>query len=508
MSAPPWLLSLPVVFPLMLGVYTLLIPAQTLRQAGRAGAVAAALSTLPCLHWVWHAGPLHQALGGWGAPLGIELYLDGLSALFLLFTALCGLGISFYAAAYFPASPPGQRSRSDLFWPLWFVTWGGIHSLFLTLDLFNIYVTLELVSVAGTGLILLAGTRGAIWAALQYQMQALIAGLMYLLGVGLIYSELGTLDLHQVAEQLHPGPMVSTGLVLMVAGLLVKAALFPMHFWLPPAHADAPAPVSAVLSGLVVTVAYVIVFRLWFAGLHRIAPDLLPRLMGALGAAGILWGGLLALRQQRLKRILAFSTVSQMGYLFLVFSLVLDRAEAAGLVWAGTVYMAIAHGLSKSAAFLAAGFLQKSEGGDSLERLRGAALRQPLAAITLALASINLIGLPPSTGFIGKWMLLKACFYSGQWIMAGVILLGGLLSAAYLFRVFEVLLDGGEESSEVSDLNPSHPSLRTPLSLLFPAFLLAVATLVPVLRITAPEALLGIGAPVEFSRFITPGAAP
>lgn len=506
MTAQPWLLSLPVIFPLILAVYTLLIPAHTLKHAGQTGALATALTTLPPLLWVWQAGPLHQTLGGWGAPLGIDLYLDGLASLLLLFTALTGTGISLFAAAYFPPSLPGHRSRTDLFWPLWFVTWGGIHSLFLTLDLFNIYVTLELISIAGTGLILIAGTTGAIRAAFQYQMQALIAGLIFLLGAGLIYNALGTLDLQLITARLTPAPLLLTGLGLMISGLLIKAALFPVHFWLPPAHADAPAPVSAVLSGLVVTVAYITVFRLWFAGFHTIAPTAVPRLMGLLGAAGIVWGGLLALRQTRLKRVLAYSTVSQIGYLFLVFSLTIDTPAAEGLVWAGTVYMALAHGLAKSAAFLAAGTLQKTEGTDTLTGLRGAARRQPAAVLVLALASINLIGLPPSTGFIGKWMLLKASFYTQQWGIALVILGGGLLAAAYLFRVFELLVTPPETLPEPLRKTAA-PPLPLTRGLLFPALLLALATLIPVLVITAPEELLRIGAPVSFSRFITPGAA-
>jgi len=374
-----------------------------------------------------------------------------------------------------------------------------MNTLFLTLDLFNIYVTLELISIAGTGLILIAGTPGSIRAALQYQMQALIAGLIYLLGVGLIYNRLGTLDLQLIAQSLRPDPLLNTGMALMVVGLLIKAALFPMHFWLPKAHADAPAPVSAVLSGLVVTVAYVIVFRLWFAGLHILAPRVLPQLLGLLGSAGILWGGLLALQQTRLKRVLAYSTVSQVGYLFLVFSLTFQTDAGQGLVWAGTVYMAIAHGLAKSAAFLAAGWLQKAEGSDSFEALRGAGLRHPGAVMVLAVASINLIGLPPSTGFIGKWMMLKASFFTRQWGIAVLILGGGLLSAAYLFRVFEVLLH--------PDQSRASKSVRPEISL-WPAMLLALATLLPVLYITAPEELLKIGAPVSFRAFLSPGATP
>lgn len=506
MSAPAWLLTLPVVFPLAFGLLTLLLPARLLPRTGQHGALLTAGSVLPALRWLWQAGPLHQSLGGWVAPLGIDFYLDGFSALFLVFSGLTGACISFFAASHFPTSPADTRSRSDLFWPLWFVTWGGINSLFLTLDLFNIYVTLELISIAGVGLILIANTPVATRAALTYQMQALIAGLVYLLGVGLIYNATGTLDLQRIAAQLSPGPMESTGMALMVSGLLIKAALFPMHFWLPRAHADAPAPVSAVLSGLVVTVAFVIMSRLWFAGFSSLAPAQLPRLLGLLGAAGILWGGILALRQKRLKRVLAYSTVSQVGYLFLVFALTFDDAPGQGLVWTGAVYLAISHGLAKAAAFLAAGHLHKAEGSDELTVLRGAARRHPLCVLTLAIASVNLMGLPPSTGFIGKWMMLKASFFTRQWGLALVLLGGGFLAAVYLFRVFEYLLvDNPQEPGETAETRAR--TWKFPAALV-PALLLALATLVPVLFLTAPEAILRIGAPVQFTDFISPAAGP
>lgn len=497
MSAPAWLLTLPVALPLACGVLVLLLPSRWLPRLGVAGACACAGSVAPLLRRVLSDGPLSQTLGGWEAPLGIVLHLDGLAALFLLFAAITGLGISLYTAHYFPPARKGDRPRSSLFWPLWFVTWGGLHSLFLTRDLFNIYVTLELVSIAGVGLILIAGTPGATRAALQYQMQTLIAGLVYLLGVGLMYNAAGTLDLHLLGEETDPTAMKSLGLALMTSGLLIKAALFPMHFWLPRAHADAPAPVSAVLSGLVVTVAFVVLTRIWFSGLHRLASAEFSAFIGLLGAAGILWGGLLALRQQRLKRILAYSTVSQVGYLFLVFALSLNEGPTERWVWTGAVYLAISHGLSKAAAFLAAGYLQKTEGSDRLLTLRGAAHRQPGAVLVLAVASVNLMGLPPSTGFIGKWMLLRAALHNGQWILAGVMLGGGLLAAAYLFRVFECLLQPPGDRPVPANAWSGPPPRRR---MLVPAMLLALATLLPVIFVTAPEQLLRIGAPAALQR--------
>jgi formate hydrogenlyase subunit 3/multisubunit Na+/H+ antiporter MnhD subunit len=506
MTAPSWLLTLPVILPLSLAVLTLLLPSNWLSRIGRLGALGCAATIVPCTRWIWENGPLHQSLGGWGTPLGIDLYLDGMTCLFLIFSALMGLGISFYAAYYFAPTLDGSRSRNDLFWPLWFVTWGGIQSLFLSQDLFNIYVTLELISISGVGLILIAGTRGATRAALQYQMQALIAGLVYLLGVGMVYNAVGTLDLQLMSEQLQPGPMKNMGMALMTSGILIKAALFPMHFWLPRAHADAPAPVSAVLSGLVVTVAFVMLTRIWFAGLHRLAPFLLPRLLGGLGSAGIVWGGILALRQTRLKRILAYSTVSQIGYLFLVFALTFYDAPGQGMVWTGAVYLAISHGLSKGAAFLVAGYLQKAEGSDQLQALKGSTQRHPVAVMVLALASINLMGLPPSTGFIGKWMMLKAAFYTEQWGLAVVMLGGGLLAALYLFRVFEILLQPATETQSKPTRKKLSPSRS--IGMLIPAMLLALATLIPALFIRLPETLLRIGAPVPFSNFISPGDTP
>ena len=492
MNAPAWLLTLPVALPLACGVSALLVPARWLPRLGGIGACACAATVAPCLSRVLRDGPVSQALGGWDAPLGIVFHLDGLAALFLVFASLTGLGISLYAAGYFPPAAKGERPRTSLFHPLWFVTWGGIHSLFLTRDLFNIYVTMELVSIAGVGLILIAGTPGATRAALQYQMQTLIAGLLYLLGVGLIYNTTGTLDLRMLGAETAPSAMAGLGMALMTSGLLIKAALFPMHFWLPRAHADAPAPVSAVLSGLVVTMAFVVLTRIWFSGLHRLAPDGFSAFIGALGAAGILWGGLLALRQQRLKRILAYSTVSQVGYLFLVFALSVKEGPAERWVWTGAVYLAISHGLSKAAAFLAAGYLQKTEGADRPGTLRGAAHRQPGAVLVLAVASVNLMGLPPSTGFIGKWLLLRAAIHNGQLELVGVMLGGGLLAAAYLFRVFECLLHPDPDLPALSNPDSGPPPSRR---MLIPAMGLALATLVPVIAVSAPEHLLRIGAP-------------
>ena len=495
MTPPPFLVELPVAVPMVLAVVWLLLPRRFARFLARPGALAAAVAVLPCLHWVWRHGPIRQPLGGWMAPLGIDLYLDGLSAFLMLFHACAGAAISFSAAGYFPGSDAADRQRTDLFWPLFFLVWGGLNSLVLSLDLFNLFVTLELIGIGGVGLILIRGDAGATRAAMEYLLQALVGGMLFLLGAALMYSRTATMDLHLIAEMLTPDPVLNIGLALILAGLMVKAALFPMHFWLPPAHANAAAPVSAVLSGLVVTAAYVVALRLWYAGFHQLAPMMLPPILSVLGCLGIVWGGAMALRQDRLKRLLAYSTVSQMGYLFLVFALASEALPGQGWVWAGAVYMAVSHGLAKAGAFLAAGRLQTAYGSDRLSALAGAASTHPLAVMMLALSGLHLMGLPPGAGFAGKWILLMAAMAKDQWGIAAFILLGGLISAGYTVRAVEACLRPAESPIETAPV-------RAPM---FPILILVLAPFVIGILLEEAGVLLSIGAPVDFSEFPMPG---
>ena len=216
------------------------------------------------LYGVGTQGALSYEIGGWTAGLGIALRADGLSALLLMMTALVMLAASIYASAYF--SKAVERAR---FWPLWLLLWTSLNALLLSGDLFNLYVTLELLGLSAVVLASLGGKTAAVEAALRYLLVGLLGSMLFLAGVSLIYAGYGTLDLAALARVVEAGPVTWTALALMTAGLLLKTALFPLHFWLPPAHASAPAPVSAVLSALVVKVAFYLVLRLWldvFAG--------------------------------------------------------------------------------------------------------------------------------------------------------------------------------------------------------------------------------------------------
>jgi formate hydrogenlyase subunit 3/multisubunit Na+/H+ antiporter MnhD subunit len=434
---------------------------------------------------VLHGGPLRYAVGGWPAPLGIQLHADGLSALLLLAVSAIGTAISVYTLAYFhPRGHTDAPPRSTMFESVWLLGWGGLNGLLLSGDLFNLYVCLEILTLTSICLIAVAGTHAAINAALRYLQVALAGSLFYLLGVAILYGMAGTLDLALLATQVSAEPAFLAAFALMGLGLLMKAAVFPAHFWLPPAHANAPAPASALLSGLVVTASFYMLLRIW-SGLY-VSLVSLPwaLLLGILGATSIVWGGLQALRQDRLKMVVAYSTVSQVGYGFLLFPLAFGGAEAAELAWMGAVYFVLSHALAKAAAFLAAGALMAQFGRDGLDALRGAAWHSPLVVMAFGLAAVSLMGLPPSAGFLAKWMLLKSALGSGQWWWAVVIAGGSLLAAAYLFRVLEITLEAPGEAP---------PPARPSRGLSLPALALALAPLILGILADWPLRLLAVG---------------
>ncbi|HNQ87442.1 MAG TPA: proton-conducting transporter membrane subunit, partial [Verrucomicrobiota bacterium] len=374
-------------------------------------------------------------VGGWSAPLGIDLRADGLAVLMLAITSLIASAVTLYARRYFLAGhDTGALHRERYFWPLFLFLWTGLNALFLTADLFNLYVTLELLGLAAVILVALGGGREALAAAMRYLWVSLSASLFYLLGVALVYGQCATVDLPSLAARAQPGPTLGVALALMTGGLIAKAALFPLHFWLPPAHANAPTPVSALLSALVVKGPFTILLRLWFEAFPGFLTPAVAQGFGVLGSAAILWGSVHALVQPRLKLLVAYSTVAQLGYLFLLFPLAAGR-EGGFLGWSGGLIFLGAHACAKAAMFLSAGNILQAAGHDRIKDLEGLTQGVPLSAFAFGLAGLSLVGLPPSSGFAGKWLLLGAGLAQGQWWWVAVILAGSLLAAAYVIRV-------------------------------------------------------------------------
>ncbi len=279
---------------------------------------------------VWEGGAITYLVGGWAPPLGIALRADGLSAAMMLTTAIVITGAGLFAHADFAPKPGEPETRGSLvFWTLLIAVWGAMNLVVMSRDLFNLYVALELLTFAAVPLVSLDGRAATLAAALRYLMFALLGSVLYLLGAVLLYGAYGTLDISLLAARVQPEPVAWVAAALMTAGLLAKTALFPLHLWLPPAHAGAPPAASAVLSALVVKGSFVLLIRLWFEVMPALWSVAATQLIAALGAAAILYGSVLALRQERLKLLIAYSTVAQIGYLFLMFPLAYDPAIGA-----------------------------------------------------------------------------------------------------------------------------------------------------------------------------------
>ncbi|ABA57781.1 multisubunit sodium/proton antiporter, MrpD subunit [Nitrosococcus oceani ATCC 19707] len=431
-------------------------------------------------------GPQRYSIGGWGAPLGIDLYVDGLSTLMLLLTAAVGFFVSFYGVGY--AGFRQHNHGSGYFWPLWLFLWTALNGLFLTADIFNAYVTLELIGLASVALVGLSGQASALNAAMRYLLVGLLGSLFYLLGVGLLYAGYHTVDMASLGQAAQAGPLPRTALTLMGVGLLLKTALFPLHFWLPPAHANAPTPVSSALSALVVKAPFYLLLRLWFTVFPDSTTGAAANLLGLLGAIAILWGSIQALQTQRLKLLVAYSTVAQLGYLFLVFPLTQD-SMAASTAWSGALYYTLAHGLAKGGMFLAAGTIFYALQQDRIQNLNGISRHLPVTAFAFGLAGVSLMGLPPSAGFLAKWSLLTAAIANGQWGWAIIIVLGGLLAAGYVFRVL----------SYVFMQAPSKAHYRpVPWLMEWPALLLALMAICLGFITQTPLTLIEIGAPMSY----------
>ncbi len=417
-------------------VLVFLLPDQSRPYAGLLTAILVFLTAWTVAVDVSLHGPMYISLGSWPQPLGIGIYIDGLSILFLLLTAVVGLLVSVYAWSYF--SLPENRTKGPHFWPLWLVLWGGLNALFSTADIFNTYVLLELVGISAAALAALAGNLPSLTAALRYFLVAMAGSLAFLLGVGFIYAQTGQLDMYSVAQSAPDTPLMAAAFGLICVGLMCKTALFPFHFWLPPAHGNAPAPVSAVLSALVIKGSFFVLLKFWFVVFHDLSgPAHSGWILGILALAAALWGSYQALIQSRLKLIIAYSSVGQLGYLFLIFPLLSGVLEPAWKLqaWTGCGYQILSHGLAKAALFLAAGNLIQASGTDNIHQLRNIAVCLPMTSFTIGLAGVSLMGLPPSGGFMAKWMFLQAILASGQWWLALVPVLGGLLTAGYMFRL-------------------------------------------------------------------------
>lgn len=479
LAAIPWLVTAPLV-----GAGASFVARR--RNAARAATVPivlVALATLPLLWLVWHEGRVSVAIGGWSPPLGIALVADGVSATLVATTTLVCAAISIYAASHLPAHRHAGRNATWMFWPLWLCLWAGINGAFLSGDLFNLYVTIEVIGLSAVALVALSGGE-ALMAAARYIVVTLVGSLFYLLGVALVYADYGLVDMATLGRIVQDQPATQAALVFITLGLALKTAIVPLHFWLVPAHGGALGPISAVLSGLVVKVTFYVLLRLWVTVFPDVVDISASEVLGVVGALAIVWGSAQAIVQSQLKRLVAYSTVAQLGYLLLAFPLAMHRPTGAA-AWPGVVLFVVAHACAKAAMFLVAGSYKHAIGDDELGCLRGVASTMPATTLALGLAGMALIGLPPSGTFAAKWLLLDAAVEGGRWVYVVVIVGGSLLAAAYVFKVLAIALREPADAARARDV---------PMTMRLSALVLALVAASLGLLPGPPLELIGRGA--------------
>jgi formate hydrogenlyase subunit 3/multisubunit Na+/H+ antiporter MnhD subunit len=385
--------------------------------------------------------PISYHIGGFAPPIGIVLAVDGLAAAMLLAAAIILVAAGLFGRAAYPAPSWDKGGRAAYaYWCLLPALAASLAVAFLARDLFSLFVALEMLTFTALALACLDGRPSQFKAELRYLLFALLGSVLYLLGCALFYGAYGTLDIGLLAGNTRADAPTRLAGALMTVGLLAKMAVFPLHLWLPPAHAGAPPAGSALLSGLVVKGAFVLLVRLWFWVLPG-PPVAGAELLAILGAAAILVGSVVALRQEKLKALIAYSTVAQIGYLFLMFPLLMaGDPDAATRAWMGGMLQATSHALAKAAMFLAAGLIVQSIGEDRVAGLCGAARATPFSVLAIGIGGLSLMGVPPSGGFTAKWMLLRASVDTGQWWWSLVILAGGLLTGGYIYRLVAAAL--------------------------------------------------------------------
>ena len=467
MNSVQHFLPLAVLLPITAGV---LAPALFHRRPSGcwAWALAASLLTLATtvILWRdWQAGTqIRYPLGGWPPPYGIELIFDGVAALMVVLNALAVM-ILMAAKRYVEATV--AASRRSLFYALILINLGGMNGFVAAADLFNLFVFMEIFSITAYALVATARGPVAALAALKYLLVGAVSSLLVLLAVALLHAQTGSLNMADIAARLGaaeaPGA-AALALGCLVVGFLVKAAVFPLHFWLPDAHASAPSPVSALLSGLVVKMGIVglIRTRILFAEAEVVPLLMLDNLLVWLGVLAILAGAVLAMIQRELKLMLAYSTVANMGYIALGIGLATPAAVSGAL--AHTVY----HASIKTGLFLAAGSVLLCTGLSRVDDLRGLGQRMPLTSGALVLGLLAATGVPPTAGFVGKWQIAIGALEAGQAWVIGVILAGALLTLGWAIRVINSLFFRPPARARVITAS------EAPASLLVPSVLLAL----------------------------------
>jgi multicomponent Na+:H+ antiporter subunit D len=450
-----------IVIPLMVAPITALIPSEKVTWLLTLIVCLISLA-ISCyiLYEVIDGSHVIYELGGWRPPWGIEYKIDSLNA----FVALIVSAIGCLSCLFAYRSVPDEIEEKTI--PLFYAAFQlcllGLLGIALTGDIFNLFVFLEISSLSTYALIGMGKNRKALTAAFSYLILGTIGATFFLIGVGFLFAASGSLNTADIAsrfDSFKDMQLVETALIFMIMGIALKAAIFPLHSWLPNAYSQAPSTVGIFLSATSTKVSIYVLLRILY-DLYPVdywVDMLLPQIMLSLGCVAVIYGSYRAWQQTEIKRLLAFSSVAQIGYIVIGFSLVNQLGLTAAILHLFN------HALIKSTLFIGAGILLYRANTTELGNLRGLGRDMPWTFAAITLAGLSLIGVPGTVGFVTKWYLLEAAVEKGMWIVVITIVLGSVMAIGYVWKIVENLYFRSKRKVHIQDVPSGHPAIaRTP----------------------------------------------
>ena len=420
------------------------------------------------LQQVIASGVISYELGGWQAPWGIEYRIDKLNAFLLLI--ISGISTVVLIAAQTSIEKEIPKDKHTYFYVLYLLSLTGMLGIVATGDAFNVFVFLEISSLSAYALIAMGQKRQALWASYQYLIMGTIGATFILIGIGLMYQMTGTLNMEDLSQRLPEVAQTRTVFVsfaFVIVGVCLKLAMFPLHLWLPNAYAYAPSIVTAFFAATATKVAVYLLIRFTYSvfGLSFSFTTIpLQTLFMALGLVGVFAASTSAIYQSNVKHLFAYSSIAQIGYMIVGFSL----STVAGLT--ATLLHMFNHALMKGTIFLALAAVIYRVGNIELNNFRGLGRQMPLTMAAIVIGGLSLIGVPLTVGFVSKWYLLTALVEQGWWPVAVLILLGSMLAVVYVWRVIEV-------AYFKEPLDKNIKVKEAPMSFLIPIWILVIANI-------------------------------
>ena len=422
-------------------------------------------ASLTIMGQVLATGPISYAMGGWRPPWGIELAIDPLGSFVLVIVAGIGAVVSLYSKTSVAAEVP--EDRHYLYYTMYLLAQCGLLGMTVTGDVFNIFVFLEISSLSTYVLIALGKDRRALSASFRYLILGTVGATFYVIGIGLLYMATSTLNIADLASLLptvSDSRTIEAALAFLTVGLCLKVALFPLHVWLPNAYTYAPSAVSVFLAATATKVAVYVLIRIYFTvfgSVDILAEFALREALVALAILAMFAASAVAIFQMNIKRMLAYSSIAQIGYIVLGLTI----ASTAGI--SGGIIHLFNHALMKGLAFMAVGCIVLRCGAPMLSDFAGMGRKMPVTIAAFILAGLSLIGTPLTVGFVSKFVLVEAAIEAGWWAAALAIPMSSLLAIVYVWRVVEVAF--------FQEAKPENADAKeAPMSMLLPMGAMAV----------------------------------